>query len=114
MKIDIKPLSVNNCWQGKRFKTKQYKEYEEALLYMLPNMKLLEPPYYITYEFGFSNKASDIDNPVKPLTDILQKKYDFNDKDIYKMVLDKKIVKKGKEYINFTIGHYVETQEDIY
>lgn len=50
-------------------------------------------------EFGFSNKASDLDNPVKPILDILQKKYGFNDRDIYELHIKKTIVPKGNEYI---------------
>jgi hypothetical protein len=42
MRIDIKPLSVNESWQGKRFKTDKYKLYERACLFMLP--KLNVPP----------------------------------------------------------------------
>ena len=34
-RIEIKPLSVNECWQGKRFKTKAYTAYEKELLYRL-------------------------------------------------------------------------------
>lgn len=58
------------------------------------------------YVFGFSNTASDIDNPVKPITDILQHTYNFNDKSIYQMLLTKKIVPKGQEFIQFTILPY--------
>ena len=76
--LDVKPLSVNDAWQGKRFKTDKYKSYEQALLWLLPKGKLPEPPYSIDYEFGFSNKLADFDNPCKPLGDILQKKYGFN------------------------------------
>ena len=53
---------------------------KENLLYLLPSIKLPEPPYTVYYEFGFSSAASDIDNPVKLLQDILQKKYSFDDK----------------------------------
>lgn len=60
-------------------------------------------PLYLKIVFGFSNKASDIDNPVKPFIDILQKKYKFNDKRIYCLQVDKKDVKKGEEYIYFRI-----------
>ena len=101
--LNIKPLSVNSAWQGKRFKSKQYKEYEEAVLLMLPAMKLPPPPYRINFEFGFSNVASDLDNPVKPALDLLQKKYGFNDKHVMVMHLEKKIVSKGKEYIKIDI-----------
>lgn len=104
IEIDIKPLSVNLCWQGKRYKTKEYKIYEQILYLKLPNKKLPKPPYFIIFEFGFSNKGSDYDNPVKPLQDILQKKYGFDDKNIYKCEITKKLVKKGCEYFSVYIG----------
>lgn len=101
--LDIKPLSVNQCWQGRRFKTQAYKSYERDLLLMLPRVDLPEPPFKINFEWGFSNSLSDWDNPIKPFQDILQKKYGFNDKDVYTARIEKKLVKKGKEYISFSI-----------
>lgn len=107
MKINIKPLSVNQCWQGKRFKTPKYKAYEKELLLLLPsNYKVPLKPLKITLKFGFSSKLSDWDNPIKPFQDILQKKYNFNDSLIYKAIVTKEIVPKGKEYIYFKIENY--------
>jgi Holliday junction resolvase RusA-like endonuclease len=103
--LDIKPLSVNQCWRGRRFKTEKYERYEEELLFLLPPLKMPDPPYKIYFEFGFSSIASDWDNPVKPLQDILQKKYDFDDKLITHAVVKKFSVSKGKEYFLFEIHH---------
>lgn len=108
IKINIKPLSVNKCWQGRRFKTPDYKRYEKDLLLMLPNFDLeavLEESNKLNLyiEFGLSNKGNDIDNGLKPFLDILQKKYGFNDSKIYKLVVIKEIVKKGSEYIMFNL-----------
>lgn len=103
IKIDIKPLSVNQCFQGKRFKTPKYKAYEKELLFRLPKIKLPQPPYEVIFTFGFSSKLSDWDNPIKPLQDILQKKYNFNDKDVFKAVVNKIIVDKGCEFLEFEI-----------
>ena len=103
VKIQIKPLSVNKCWMGRRFKTKDYKDYEEIVLKALPKIKIPEGKLHIKLEFGFSNKAADWDNPIKPFVDLLQKKYKFNDKVIYKASVTKKDVKKGKEYIKFEL-----------
>lgn len=103
--IDIKPLSVNDAWQGRRFKSPRYKAYEKEMLLRLPAGKLPPPPYRIFYEFGFSNRQSDYDNPCKPLGDILQKKYGFNDNAIYEAHIRKEIVKKGGEYIKVRIEH---------
>jgi Holliday junction resolvase RusA-like endonuclease len=102
-KINIKPLSVNECWQGQRFKTKEYKQYEKDLLLMLPKIKLTIQKVSIEIVFGFSNSLADIDNPLKPFLDILQKKYGINDRDIYKLIVSKEVVKKGTEFIKYEI-----------
>jgi Holliday junction resolvase RusA-like endonuclease len=99
----MKPLSVNDCWQGRRFKTDAYKSYEKELLYRLPNATLPKPPFRIAFEFGVSNMQSDYDNPVKPLQDILQKKYGFNDAHIQEATIRKTKVDKGCEYFIFKI-----------
>jgi Holliday junction resolvase RusA-like endonuclease len=103
IKIMIKPLSVNMAWAGKRFKTPAYKKYEKDVIKLLPKIKLPKAPYKLYLRFGFSNKASDLDNPVKNFVDLLQKSYKFNDKEIYRLLIEKEIVKKGGEYISFKI-----------
>lgn len=103
IKVDIPPLSVNKAWQGKRFKTKDYQTYQKTVLILLPKIKLPEAPYKISFEFGFSNKASDLDNPAKLLIDIMQKKYNFDDKEVYELNIKKVIIKKGAEYFSFKI-----------
>ena len=103
-KFNEKPLSVNEAWQGKRFKTEAYKHYERTIMFMLPNAKI-DPNEMLRIEFffGFSNKASDLDNPVKLLIDIAQKKYGFNDKNVFELNVRKCLVKKGEEFIQMGI-----------
>ena len=103
MRIDIKPLSVNDAWKGRRFKTKKYKAYEKAVLLMLPKFEVPEGNLFLDLEFGLSSRAADIDNPIKCFIDCLQKEYDFDDNRIYELRVKKVIVKKGSEYINFNI-----------
>jgi len=103
IKVNLKPLSVNDAWQGKRFKTPKYKQYEKNCLLMLPSLKVSNNRLKISIEYGFSNKMSDVDNPTKLILDILQKKYGFNDNKIYELHLIKKIVEKGNEYFSFFI-----------
>ncbi len=102
-RINIKPLSVNEAWKGKRFKTDKYKEYQKTLLWLLPKIKIPAPPYEIYFRFGFSSSLSDWDNPVKPTQDILCKKYGFDDRLIRRAIIETEIVGKGKEYIEFEI-----------
>ncbi len=106
IRVLIKPLSVNKCWQGKRYKTTEYKTYESQMLWLLPAVVLPQPPYEVEYKFGVSSKLADWDNPVKPLQDILQKKYGFDDRDIFRAVVEKEIVPKGEEFIVFDIREF--------
>lgn len=106
-RVEVKPLSVNQAWQGKRFKTKEYQNYEkEVLLKLHPHTFTVKHPIELNLFVGFSNTASDADNVVKPFVDILQKKYSFNDKYIYRLVVEKVMVQKGAEFIEFFIKNY--------
>lgn len=102
----IKPLSVNDAYQGRRFKTPEYKRYEAELFYTLPKIKkdeLPSSPYRVYFEFGLSSSLADYDNPVKPLQDIIAKKYGFNDKLIVEGNIKKVKVEKGEEYFKFKL-----------
>jgi Holliday junction resolvase RusA-like endonuclease len=113
-KVNIKPLSVNEAWQGRKFKSPKYKVYEQELLYKLPPTKINwdKLPIELSLVVGLSNMASDVDNIVKPFVDVLQKKYEFNDKYIFRLIVEKKLVVKGAEFIEFYIKkltprHYI-------
>jgi Holliday junction resolvase RusA-like endonuclease len=98
-----KPLSVNLAWKGQKFKSDKYKIFERKVLFLLPPKVVIPDMIRIEFIFGFSSKASDLDNPVKPLLDILQKKYAFNDSHVWEMEIQKKIVPKGEEYMKINI-----------
>jgi hypothetical protein len=94
----IKLLSVNEVWQGKRYKTKKYDTYEKILGYTLPNEKINSlNSYYIIFIFNF----------------ILQKKYGFNDRDIYIALTYKKIVPKKDEGFIVYIGDSKNFYKDL-
>lgn len=109
MRLDIKPLSVNDVWQGRRFKTSAYKTYERNILTMLRPMVIPDGDLEIKLKWGFSSSASDWDNPIKPFQDCLQKKYGFNDNRIKRATVECEKVKKGCEFIEFSICELVET-----
>lgn len=110
IRINIKPLSVNDAWQGKRFKTPKYKKYENDLMLLLPIKIIeLEPKknYQIYFKFGFSSNASDWDNCIKTTQDCIAKRYGFNDKLIKKGVVETEQVKKGNEFFEFNITEII-------
>jgi len=106
--LKIKPLSVNQCWQGKRFKTKKYKMYEHDVFDMLDKDQSITDKgnLQLYLEFGFSSIASDWDNPIKPFQDILAKMYGFNDRRIKRAVIDITMVSKGEEFIYYRLEKY--------
>ena len=90
---DTKPLSVNEAWQGKRFKTKAYLAYEEEMLLLLPARKKVSGYVEVIYRFGIPRRFDviDVGNFEKLLSDIIVKKgYIDDDSKIVRMVLEKR------------------------
>lgn len=106
MKLDIKPLSVNEAYSGRRHTTKKYKSYKQSLMLMLPKINIPDGELSINITWGFSSAGSDIDNPCKPFIDCLQAKYGFNDNRVSLLHLERVKVKKGAEFIDFSIVSY--------
>ena len=103
IKVDIKPLSVNGAFKGRRFKTKEYDKFISTMNLILPKITLDLSPYRLDIVFGYSSRSSDIDNGLKCFIDCLVKKYKFDDREIYELNVKKEIVKKGNEFIKFDI-----------
>lgn len=103
-RIDIKPLSVNKAYRGRRFATKELAEYKKQLNYLLPKLKIPEGKLRVEYIFGVSSKGGDGDNLIKVFQDCIAEKYGFNDNHIYKWLVSKVIVRKGREFISFTLS----------
>jgi len=101
MRLEIKPLSVNDAWQGRRKKTFEYLKYQKDVALLLRPFTVPEGDLRLELVFGFSSKGSDWDNPIKPFQDILSKKYGFNDNRIIEAHVKKTKVKKGHEYIEW-------------
>lgn len=106
IRVNVKPLSANALWKGKRYKTDQYNIYRDKVLFILPRLDVPEVPYHLLLKVGLSNPAQDLDNTIKAVQDCLQIKYRFDDKDIYKITAEKIIVPKGKEYFEFKLLPY--------
>ena len=108
--LQIKPLSVNRASsvsKGRIIKTSAFRKYIEDIHYLLPSkLEIPKEKIGLFIVFGFSNAKSDLDNPVKPFQDCLQKKYLFNDNQIYHLDVKKVITKKGQEFIKFRIEKY--------
>ncbi len=100
--LSIKPLSVNQAYRGRRFATKELKQYKEDMSRILPKITIPDCERLgVIYRFGVSSKMADGDNLIKACQDILAEVYGFNDKKIYKWDIEKVDVPKGKEFVEF-------------
>ena len=100
--IDLKPISINSAYRGRRFATKDLIQYKKVLSRILPRMIVPEGKLAVWYTFGVS-AATDGDNLIKAFQDIIAEKYGFNDKRIYEWHVKKIDRKKGYEFIEFAI-----------
>lgn len=102
-RIKIKPLSVNEAYRGRRFSSNKLKSYKSELSLLFPKISVQGAKFSVYYRFGVASRASDGDNLIKAFQDCLSERYGFNDNQIYKWEIEKVIVKKGKEFIEFSI-----------
>ena len=104
-KLDIQPLSVNRAWCGRRFKTKEYKAWQEEFLLLIKGQKIekIEGEVEMYIEWASKNaKRSDVDNPIKLIIDrIVEAGIIRDDRDIWKLVVVKK--KTERAYIKVEI-----------
>lgn len=78
--FELKPISINVCFQGRRFKTKVYKDYERDLHALGGHFERITGDVEVIIEWFLKNdKMTDIDNPTKPLLDYLTKAGAFED-----------------------------------
>ena len=81
IEIKVKPISINEAYTGVRYKTDKYRSFKRSCAFLLPNrVDLPKESFYIVYEFGFSDVLSDYDGGLKNFQDVLQEKYNFDDR----------------------------------
>ena len=84
---------MNEAWKGRRFKTEKYQEFIDNACLLMPAQKIIEfEKLHLSIVFGFSNKNSDVDNPIKTLLDTIKEKYEIDDRYIYRLDVEKQIV----------------------
>jgi Holliday junction resolvase RusA-like endonuclease len=105
-KLLIKPLTVNKVWQGRRFKTKAYKDYEIELLELLKGVKKTKGFIEVNYKIYLKYfSTSDVGNFEKPLTDIIVKSGIIDDDKYIKRIVMEKF-KSDVDYIQLEIQNY--------
>lgn len=101
--IPIKPISINQCWQGKRYRTTNFKKWQELVCHSLPKKQMILGEIgLIIHLYLDSILKSDIDNFLKPLIDCLVKKKYIKD-DRYINYLEVRKFKSEQEGFFFKI-----------
>lgn len=103
-RIDIKPLSVNEAYRGRRFATAELTQYKRDLGWLLPRMEVPNGPLSARYVFGLSSIGADVDNCVKAFQDAIAEHYGFDDRVIYHLDVTKVDVSRGKEFVEFELS----------
>ena len=111
MKLEIHPLTINQAFMGRRFKTQAYKDYETEMLWLIKAQKPKKVSGWVEVEYHFYIKhflTTDTCNMEKLLTDILVKAGCLDDdRFIIRAVMTKHaICKDEKESIDITIKKY--------
>lgn len=104
--LPLKGISLNNAYIGRRFASPALKQFKSDMQVLLPRIVVPEGKLALILRFGVSSKISDADNLSKATTDCIAEAYNFNDKQIYKFTIEKVDVKKGEEFIQFSITEY--------
>ena len=104
--INLQPLSQNQAWSGKRYKSSQYRQYQQDITAYLRTLSLpsIQPKekYYFYFEFGIPY-MQDLSNGIKLLEDIISDYLGINDRDVDSIFCRKIITKKIDAYIKFNI-----------
>ena len=106
--FNIKPLSINKAFQGRRFKTKDYKGYERDLHALGGHFETIKGDVEVTVEWYLKNdKMTDIDNPTKLVLDYLTKAGAYeDDRKIRVLHLYKYETPTKEDYFRITIQKY--------
>lgn len=103
----LKPISVNESYKGKRYRTPEHKLFKDKSAILFRNIKGLpdvqgKKEFFVIYKFYIS-KMMDIDNGIKGFQDALCDALNTDDRYISGAYVRKIGVKKGNEKIEFDI-----------
>lgn len=113
-----KPLSINAAYYRNKKKTVAYRAYEDAWqltlsgLIIPEDIEIKDMLFRIDYVWGFSNNASDVDNPIKTTTDIMQNWWKFNDKQVRVVKATKTLVPKTCDFAEVKITEIFKEDMD--
>lgn len=109
--LNIGPLSANQCFTGRRFKTPVYKYWREEIGYLLMNQRPATPHEWCEVELDFhvnNYGMLDVDNMTKSLLDALVEARILKDDRYVKSIKSTKHIAKDRlQFIKISIKPYL-------
>ena len=121
-RVNIKAMSVNDAWKGRRFPTDLYEVFREKVSLLLrkkdtPKVDTGKGWLFAHYRWGISTMGkSDTDNPCKQFQDVLFDRYGLKDVRVRFLILEKVKAEKGEEFIDWEVQDeacLIEYLEDL-
>lgn len=110
IQIPIAALSTNKLYLGKKRRSYHYKHFRRKVFSYLDdnydrNLYSLKGNLTFHMVVGFSSTLSDLSNSIKGIEDVLVAWVNngFDDRQICKIILEKRYVNKGSEYMRVSI-----------
>ena len=111
--INLKPVSTNKIWKGKRWMSKEGAQFKKDCLLLLrakqAKLKVMEGEMSIHFRFGLSREM-DTSNCIKLVEDCVALALGVDDIKFRGMTATKEKVAKGKEFIAVEITDYLDEQ----
>lgn len=116
----MKPITANKMWQGRRFKTPEYKAWRESFNILVPKRekhcfadKTLVEVDITLYLNLRSFKISDVDNYAKPILDALVESEVLDDDRYVNTLRITKMLTEEEEHITIYIKKYVQVMREV-
>lgn len=110
IRFKVKPLSVNQAFKGKRFRTGAARLFFDRVILAWRELKKSIRPnlpkkghLFVHYRYGVSNMGTDADNPTKSFQDALFFALGENDKRVRFMLIEKVKAPKSEEFIDWHV-----------
>ena len=113
--LKIKTVSTNAMYRGRRYKSKEARQFEHDIALLLAvkaRNTLPDGELCVHYRFGTSRRK-DTDNNIKLLQDAICKHYGIDDSRFAAHTAVRVPVKKGEEFVTFCITPYRKEEFDM-
>lgn len=110
--LPIKPLTISRAFQGRRFKTKEYRDWEQSVLWLLKGQSGIQGRVKLSVKLYLKYApTTDCDNCLKTLEDALTKSGVIeDDRKVWKLEVEK--FQSDMDYIEITITPHEQSGDN--